>query len=189
MIGLPRPARCRLDEIPDYVSGHLPPQRADAWDHHLITCVNCQHAVAAERRLQSLLATGCPSMPGSLHAQLVALASSAATPAADRPGAYAPLEMVPPSAPPVHRSPLRSAALATAAAGATAAVAWSLTVTGTGSLTTSVTSVGGSTPTVRPASATPSTPASPLRTRAVSTSWTGGASIRNLDLCEAESRT
>ncbi|MFW5472247.1 hypothetical protein ACOCJ5_02965 [Knoellia sp. CPCC 206450] len=189
MIGLPRPVRCRLDEIPDYVSGHLSPQRSDAWDHHLITCVNCQHAVAAERRLQALLSTGCPSMPGSLHAQLVALASSTAAPVVDRTGAHPPLEMVPPSAPPAHRSPLRSAALATAAAGATAAVAWSLTVTGTGSLTTSVPSVGGSIPAVRPASAVPSNPTSSLRTRAVSTSWTGGSSIRNLELCEAESGT
>lgn len=188
MIGLTRSPRCRLDEVPDYVSGHLSPQRTDAWDRHLITCVGCQHAVAGERRLQAMLATGCPSMPGSLHAQLVALASSMNPPAVARGPQRSPLEMVPPSAPPAHRSPLRSAALATAAAGATAAVAWSLTVTGSGSLTTSVTSGGGAGPTTRPAASQPSPSVPGTRMRAVSTSWTGGTSIRGLDLCEAESR-
>ncbi len=189
MITLSRPVRCRPDEIPDYVSGQLSPQRTDAWDRHLISCVGCQHAVAGERRLQTLLASGCPSMPGSLHAQLVALASSMTGPAMAQTGERAPLEMVPPSAPPAHRSPLRSAALATAAAGATAAVAWSLTVTGSGALTTTVTSVGGSTPSVRPAVGTPSTPTGTTGVRTVSTGWTSSTSVRNLDLCEAESRT
>ncbi|GAA4120377.1 hypothetical protein GCM10022415_21910 [Knoellia locipacati] len=189
MIPFSRSVRCRLDEVPDYVSGHLSEQRAAAWDRHLISCVNCQHAVAGERRLQSLLASGCPSMPGSLHAQLVALASSMAGPAVPQTAERAPLEMVPPSAPPAHRSPLRSAAFATAAAGATAAVAWTLSVSGTGALTTSVTPVGGSTPAVRPASGSPSAPTGTTRLRVVSTAWTGSTSVRNLDLCEAESRT
>lgn len=189
MIHLSRPVRCRLDEIPDYVSGQLSPQRTDAWDRHLITCVGCQHAVAAERRLQSLLASACPSMPGSLHAQLVALASSMTGPAMAQTSERAPLEMVPPSAPPAHRSPLRSAALATAAAGATAAVAWSLTVTGTGALATSVTPVGGSSPSVRPTVNGPSLPAGATRTRTVSTGWTNSTSLRNLQPCEAEFRT
>ncbi|KGN39627.1 hypothetical protein [Knoellia subterranea] len=194
MIHLSRPSqRCRLDELPDYVSGQLSVQRTDAWDRHLIACVACQHAVAGERRLQSLLATGCPSMPGSLHAQLVALASSMTGPAMAQtseraPRERAPLEMVPPSAPPVHRSPLRSAAIATAAAGATAAVAWTLTLAGTGSVTTTVTSVGGPSPTTRPAVATPSGGASGARVRTVSTTWVSDTSIRNLVVCEAESR-
>jgi anti-sigma factor RsiW len=189
VIHLSRPVRCRLDELPDYVSGQLAPQRVDAWDRHLIACVGCQHAVAGERRLQSLLASGCPSMPGSLHAQLVALASSTTGPAPVRTGERAPLEMVPPSAPPAHRSPLRSAAMATAAAGATAAVAWSLTVTGSGALATSVTSVGGSTPSVRPAVGSPSGPTGTIGPRVVSTGWTSSTSVRDLVLCEAESRT
>ncbi|CAN7158009.1 hypothetical protein [Knoellia sp. LjRoot47] len=180
-----RSARCRLDEVSDYVSGHLSEQRAAAWDRHLISCVNCQHAVAGERRLQTLLASGCPSMPGSLHAQLVALASSMPGPATAPTGARAPLEMVPPSAPPAHRSPLRSAALATAAAGATAAVAWSLSVSAPGALTTSV---GGATPSVRPAAGS-SAATGATRLRVVSTAWTGRTSLRDLELCEAESRT
>ena len=184
-----RSVRCRLDELPDYVSGHLSRQRLDAWDRHLISCVGCQHAVAAERRLQSLLASGCPSMPGSLHAQLVALASSMTGPAMAQTGERAPLEMVPPSAPPAHRSPLKSAALATAAAGATAAVAWSLTVTGAGALTTSVTSTGRAHPSVSPSVPSPSAPSGATRVRAVSTGWASSTSVRNLDLCEAESRT
>ncbi|KRE42123.1 hypothetical protein [Knoellia sp. Soil729] len=188
MIHLSRPSRCRLDELPDYVSGKLSAQRTLDWDRHLISCVNCQHAVAGERRLQTLLSSGCPSMPGSLHAQLVALASSMTGPAMAQTSGRAPLEMVPPSAPPAHRSPLRSAALATAAAGATAAVAWSLTIGGPGAITTTVTSVGGASPTVRPAGGGPSPSSSP-RARTVSTVWMSSTSVRNLDICEAESRT
>lgn len=187
MIHLSRPSRCRLDELPDYVSGHLSAQRTLDWDRHLISCVNCQHAVAGERRLQTLLATGCPSMPGSLHAQLVALASSMTGPAMAQTSERAPLEMVPLSAPPAHRSPLRSAAVATAAAGATAAVAWTLTIAGPGVVTTTVTSVGGSSPSVRPVVGSPS-PTSTLRVRTVSTGWTSSTSVRNLEICEAESR-
>lgn len=193
MIALPRPNRCRLDELPDYVSGQLTAQRTLEWDRHLIACVTCQHAVAGERRLQTLLAAGCPSMSGSLHAQLVALASSVPAPAlADvghRSGPYAPLEMVAPSAPPAHRSPLKSAALATAAAGATAAVAWTLTLAGPG-VGSTVSSVGGGgqSPTVRPTASSSATTGA-VRVRLVSTGWTGSTSVRDLVLCEAESRT
>ncbi|EAQ00031.1 RNA polymerase sigma-70 factor [Janibacter sp. HTCC2649] len=189
MIHLSRPSRCRLDELPDYVSGQLSLQRTLDWDRHLIMCVNCQHAVAGERRLQTLLASGCPSMPGSLHAQLVALASSMTGPAMAQTSERAPLEMVPPSAPPGHRSPLRSAALATAAAGATAAVAWTLTIAGTGAITTTVTTVGGTSPSVRPVGSTPTPASSGGRgSRTVSTVWMSSTSVRNLDICEAESR-
>ena len=79
------------------------------WDRHLIACVGCQHAVAGERRLQTLLSAGCPSMPGSLHAQLVALASSMTGPgrtARDRASAHH-SRWCAPSAPPAHRSPLQ----------------------------------------------------------------------------------
>lgn len=189
MIHLPRPLRCRLDELPDYVSGQLSAQRTLEWGRHLITCVGCQHAVAGERRLQTLLASGCPSMPGSLHAQLVALSSSMTGPVMAQTSERAPLEMVAPSAPPAHRSPLRSAALATAAAGATAAVAWTLTIAGTGAVTTTVTSVGGSAPTMRPAIGAPSPSTGGTRVRGVTTGWTSSTSVRNLDICEAESRT
>jgi anti-sigma factor RsiW len=183
-----RPSRCRLDELPDYVSGKLSAQRTLDWDRHLISCGSCQHAVAGERRLQSLLASGCPSMPGSLHAQLVALASSMPGPSVTRTSEHAPLEMVAPSAPPAHRSPLRSAALATAAASATAAVAWTLTIAGPGAISTTVTSVGGASPAVRPAVGSTSS-SSGTRVRTVSTAWTSGTSVRNLVICEAESRT
>lgn len=191
---LSRSNRCRLDELPDYVSGQLSAQRTLEWDRHLIACGGCQHAVAAERRLQTLLSAGCPSMSGSLHAQLVALASSMpAVPTAgpaDRRLEHAPLQMVAPTAPPVHRSPLKSAAIATAAAGATAAVAWTLTLAGPGAMATSVGAVGsgGPSPTVRPATAAPGAPTGVLRVRTVSTGWTGSTSVRNLVLCEAESR-
>ena len=194
-MALSRPNRCRLDELPDYVSGQLSAQRTLEWDRHLIACVGCQHAVAGERRLQSLLSAGCPSMSGSLHAQLVALASSMPAPAAaglhDHSRAYSPLEMVAPSAPPAHRSPLKSAALATAAAGATAAVAWTLTLAGPGAVGSTVGSVGGGgpSPTVRPTASSSAATTGALRVRAVSTGWTGSTSVRNLVLCEAESRS
>lgn len=188
MIHLSRPSRCRLDELPDYVSGQLSAQRTLDWDRHLITCVNCQHGVAGERRLQAMLSSGCPSMPGNLHAQLVALASSMTGPAMAQTSERAPLEMVPPSAPPVHRSPLRSAALATAAAGATAAVAWTLTIAGPGAVTTTVTSVGGASPSVRPTVGNPSAPATGMRVRSVSTGWMSSTSVSNMVICEAESR-
>lgn len=194
-MSLSRPNRCRLDELPDYVSGQLSDQRTLEWDRHLIACVGCQHAVAGERRLQALLSAGCPSMSGSLHAQLVALASSMPAPPplagarSDR-GHHAPLEMVAPSAPPVHRSPLKSAAMATAAAGATAAVAWTLTLAGPGAVATTVGSVGGAgpSPSVRPTTASsPGVGSGAVRVRAVSTGWTGSDSVRNLVLCEAQS--
>jgi anti-sigma factor RsiW len=192
---LSRPNRCRLDELPDYVSGQLSAQRTLEWDRHLIACGGCQHAVAAERRLQTLLSAGCPSMPGGLHAQLVALATS--MPAAPSTGHetrrhdHSPLQMVAPTAPPAHRSPLKSAALATAAAGATAAVAWTLTLAGPGAMATSVGAVsgGGQSPTARPAAATPGATTGAPRVRTVSTGWTGSTSVRNLVLCEAESRS
>ena len=194
-MALSRPNRCRLDELPDYVSGQLSSQRTLEWDRHLIACGGCQHAVAAESRLQTLLSAGCPSMPGSLHAQLVALASSmpAVPPAgpAVRHRDHTPLQMVAPTAPPVHRSPLKSAALATAAAGATAAVAWTLTLAGPGAMSTSVGAVssGGQSPSVRPAASSPGATTGALRVRAVSTGWTGSTSVRNLVPCEAESRS
>lgn len=196
-MSLSRPNRCRLDELPDYVSGQLSVQRTLEWDRHLIACAGCQHAVAGERRLQAMLSTGCPSMSGSLHAQLVALASTMPAPSLvggtpdRRPQAHGPLEMVAPSAPPVHRSPLKSAALATAAAGATAAVAWTLTLAGPGAVTTTVSSVGGGgqSPAVRPTTGVAGSGSVPLRLRTVSTGWTAGTSVRNLVLCEAESRS
>lgn len=193
---LSRPNRCRLEELPDYASGQLSAQRTLEWDRHLIACVGCLHAVAAERRLQTLLSAGCPSMSGSLHAQLVALASSMplappAVPSGQRRHEYAPLQMVAPTAPPVHRSPLRSAALATAAAGATAAVAWTLTLAGPGAVATTVSSVGGGgqASSVRPAVGIPGATTGAGRVRPVSTGWTGSTSVRNLVLCEAQSRS
>lgn len=195
-MALPRPNRCRLDELPDYVSGQLTAQRTLEWDRHLITCVGCQHAVAGERRLQTLLSAGCPSMSGSLHAQLVALAAVMPAPTSAhepsrRRDAYAPLEMVAPSAPPVHRSPLKSAALATAAASATAAVAWTLTLAGPGAVGSTASSVGGGgqSPTVRPSASSSAATTGALRVRTVSTGWTASTSVRNLVLCEAESRS
>ncbi|PRY60245.1 hypothetical protein BCF74_10731 [Knoellia remsis] len=198
MIARSRAPHCRVEEIPDYVSGHLAPQRAAAWDRHLIACVCCQHAVADERRLQAMLASGAPSMPGSLHAQLVALASSMTGPAMAQTGERAPrepapLQMVPPSAPPVHRTSLRTAALATAAASATAAVAWTLTLAGPGAMTATVTTRSGS-GTAPSASPIPAwgalrvQPASFCSAATPSPSATHLTSIRGLVPCRAESR-
>ena len=124
--------RCLGDELPEYAAGRLPLDRQWAWDRHLVACQLCAHAVAQERRLRSVLA-GAPSMPGDLRSSLLALGSSLATPATDRPTTAhhrPPLALLAPSAPPCHRSALRATVIAAAAAGVSAAAAWSLTVIG-----------------------------------------------------------
>ena len=97
-----------------------------------MACASCTRAVAQERRLQSLLVDDTPSMPSSLRGALLALSlppavAAAAPPRRSEPGP-AQLATLAPTAPPVHRSVLRSALVAAGAASVTAAAAWSLTV-------------------------------------------------------------
>lgn len=125
--------------LPEYVAGRLDPEARLHWDRHLVVCLPCQHAVADEQRLQALLAHAVPMPPERLRTQLLALASVDAAPGpADPvagtlspvppvPAAPAPLVLVHPQAPAVHRSPLRSAVVAAAVVGASAAAAFTLT--------------------------------------------------------------
>jgi anti-sigma factor RsiW len=128
----PRQLTCLDRELTEYAAGRLPEPRSKAWDRHLVACASCTRAVAQERRLQSLLVDDTPSMPSSLRGALLALslppaAGAATLPRRSEPGA-APLATLAPTAPPVHRSVLRSALVAAGAASITTAAAWSLAV-------------------------------------------------------------
>jgi hypothetical protein len=83
-----------------------------------------------EQRLRAALAGG-PPPPGSLRGALLAMATVPVPAPPTAPfEAVVPLVTLAPTAPPVHRSVLRSALLAAAAAGASAAAAWSLSLAG-----------------------------------------------------------
>lgn len=131
---LPRSGRLAClggGELPEYAAGRLAPQRRAAWDRHLVSCAACRAAVQEERRLQAALAEG-PRLPGELRGALLALAARP-EPQPEVfafPGPTVPLATLAPSAPPVHRSVLRSAVVAAAVAGASAAAAWSLGLAG-----------------------------------------------------------
>jgi anti-sigma factor RsiW len=119
---------CLDDELSEYAAGRLGAARQDAWEHHLVVCELCRHAVGQERRLRAALA-GAPSMPGDLRVTLLALGRGLADEPrpATGPG---PLTLLAPSDPPCHRSALRATVVAAAAGGVAAAAAWSLTVIG-----------------------------------------------------------
>jgi hypothetical protein len=153
----PSRVRCLDDELGEYVSGRLAIEREWAWDRHLVACRLCSQAVADERRLRAALA-GAPSMPGDLRASLIDLGRTLLVepaPAAERRCSSTRPALLPPGAPPCHRSPLRATMIAAAAAGVSAAAAWSLTVAGA--------------PTVRPAPVTPATPLARVSVPALTT--------------------
>ncbi|MBP6995271.1 MAG: hypothetical protein KBB39_03915 [Phycicoccus sp.] len=125
---------CGADELSEYAAGRLSPARVAAWDVHLQDCARCRYALAEEQWVRDRLAAGGPSMSGGLHSSLLALARSGPAvpvPTAEqrvpRPGTE-PLPVLSPTAPPAHRSALRSTAFAAAAVGASVAAAWSLGV-------------------------------------------------------------
>ncbi|MGL5909458.1 MAG: hypothetical protein ACRCZP_05620 [Phycicoccus sp.] len=142
---------CLGDELGEYVAGALTTDREWVWARHLIACRLCAQAVGEERQLRTALA-GAPSMPGELQASLLALGRTLAAEAPAR-GAVPvrdALRLLPPSAPPCHRSPLRATMVAAAAAGLSAAAAWSLSTAGTGTtapIVTTVSTTPGSVPT------------------------------------------
>ncbi|QIM20173.1 hypothetical protein G7075_01795 [Phycicoccus sp. HDW14] len=162
--------QCLDDELSEYAAGRLGDERRDAWEHHLVACELCRHAVGQERRLREALA-GAPSMPGDLRVTLLALGRGIA--AEPRPaGGPGPLALLAPNDPPCHRSALRATVVAAAAGGVAAAAAWSLTVIGV-----PVAPRQGAVPgTSAPAVAT-SRPAAPLSaTVVVPVRWTSGPS-------------
>lgn len=124
---------CGADELSEYAAGRLSAPRVAAWDAHLHECARCRYALAEEQWVRTRLSAGGPSMSGGLHSSLLALAASGPAipePTDEQrvPRGVEPLPVLSPSAPPAHRSALRSTALAAAAVGASVAAAWSLGV-------------------------------------------------------------
>lgn len=135
-----------------YVDRALPPALLHVYDRHLVACMVCRSAADQERRIVSALRADAGDLPGSLRSSLMSLASApaVATHAAIPPptpgpriplgplawggrgivpaGAPEPLSTVPPTAPALHRSPMRAAMIASLAAGASVAAAWGLAV-------------------------------------------------------------
>ena len=132
-----------------YVDRALPPAVLHLYDRHLVACMICRSAADQERRIVSALRADACDLPGSLRPSLMSLATAPA--AAPQPlsphgphiplgplarggrgivpaGAPEPLSTVPPTAPALHRSPMRAAMIASLAAGASVAAAWGLAV-------------------------------------------------------------
>lgn len=113
-----------------YVDGGMPPVVARRVERHLVCCAGCRYAVEQEHRIRlSLQAPVAPTPPAGLHEMLLSVASlgpvSEAAPVS-RPSSPAPLPVVAPRTPPLHRSTLRMALLASVTAGASIAASWSL---------------------------------------------------------------
>ncbi|MFV0464267.1 MAG: hypothetical protein ACK5MP_13925 [Nostocoides sp.] len=128
--------RCLKDELPDYAAGRLPQAVALIWDRHVAVCDRCRAQVVQEHRLQQALA-GVPDLPPGLLNHLLQLGVPTTELTAHEPIGRTfpsfhrgpvdlprPLPMVSPSAPPQHRSPVRTALVVSLAVGASAAAAW-----------------------------------------------------------------
>lgn len=114
-----------------YADRSLPAATLLACDQHVAICPGCRDAVDAERRLLSSLRTAAtPELSSRLESALLDLAVYAVPTLPTK--RLSPLAVVGPSAPPMHRSPVRAAMLASLAAGAAAAAAWSVGVSGVG---------------------------------------------------------
>jgi hypothetical protein len=132
-------------QVRAYVDRSLPPALLHLYDKHLVCCTMCRHAADQERRIVAALRSDT-GVPMSLRSSLIGLAST--PPPLEQPiassGPRVPVpplgfrmpsgashERVPtvrPTAPPLHRSPMRAAVLASIAAGASVAAAWGLAV-------------------------------------------------------------
>jgi len=124
-----------------YVDRALPPAMLHLYDKHLVCCTVCRAAADQERRIVAALRAET-GVPMSLRTALMGLAAEPADeasgvpripPAPDRgrmPSApfHEPVRTVPPTAPALHRSPMRAAVVASIAAGASVAAAWGLAV-------------------------------------------------------------
>lgn len=132
-----------------YVDRALPPAVLHLYDRHLVACMMCRAAADQERKIVAALRADARALPGTLRSSLMSLAAGPAPeptqgpgpripigPLAARgggrgalsPGAPEPLSTVSPSAPALHRSPMRAAVVASLAAGASVAAAWGLAV-------------------------------------------------------------
>jgi len=132
-------------QVRAYVDRSLPPALLHLFDKHLVCCAMCRHAADQERRIVSALRSDT-GVPMSLRSSLIGLAATPppleqplvsngprvpVPPLGFRMPSGAPHEPVPtvrPTAPPLHRSPMRAAVVASIAAGASVAAAWGLAV-------------------------------------------------------------
>jgi hypothetical protein len=130
-----------------YVDRALPPAMLHLYDKHLVCCTVCRAAADQERRIVAALRSDT-GVPMSLRTSLMGLAAAPSgdpqpappvsrgpripmPPAGFRmPSApsYEPVPTVRPTAPALHRSPMRAAVVASIAAGASVAAAWGLAI-------------------------------------------------------------
>ncbi len=133
-----------------YVDRALPPAMLHLYDKHLVCCTVCRAAADQERRIVAALRSDT-GVPMSLRSSLMGLAAAPVgdpqpalaapeVPRAPRiplppagfrmPSApsYDPVPTVRPTAPALHRSPMRAAVVASIAAGASVAAAWGLAI-------------------------------------------------------------
>ena len=130
-----------------YVDRALPPAMLHLYDKHLVCCTVCRAAADQERRIVAALRSDT-GVPMSLRTALMGLAAAAPADARPVPGAsdgprvplppsgsrrpsvpsYDPVPTVRPTAPALHRSPMRAAVVASIAAGASVAAAWGLAI-------------------------------------------------------------
>jgi hypothetical protein len=115
------------------------------YDKHLVCCTMCRHAADQERRIVAALRSDT-GVPMSLRSSLIGLATM--PPPMEQPiqssgpripvpplgfrmpsgPSHEPVPTVRPTAPPLHRSPMRAAVVASIAAGASVAAAWGLAI-------------------------------------------------------------
>ena len=133
-----------------YVDRALPPAMLHLYDKHLVCCTVCRAAADQERRIVASLRSDT-GVPMSLRTSLMGLGAAPSgepqpAPAPSRePRApriplppvgfrmpsvpsYDPVPTVRPTAPALHRSPMRAAVVASIAAGASVAAAWGLAI-------------------------------------------------------------
>lgn len=135
-----------------YVDRALPPALLHVYDRHLVCCTVCRAAADQERRIVAALRADT-GVPMSLRTSLMGLAAhpvegsaapdasagarDAGVPRVPAPPvgfrmpsapSYEPVPTVAPTAPALHRSPMRAAVVASLAAGASVAAAWGLAV-------------------------------------------------------------
>ncbi|CAN7274561.1 hypothetical protein LJR027_001167 [Terrabacter sp. LjRoot27] len=133
-----------------YVDRALPPAMLHLYDKHLVCCTVCRAAADQERRIVASLRSDT-GVPMSLRTSLMGLGAAPSgepQPAPTAPSrsdgpriplpptgfrmpsapSYDPVPTVRPTAPALHRSPMRAAVVASIAAGASVAAAWGLAI-------------------------------------------------------------
>ena len=132
-----------------YVDRALPPAMLHLYDKHLVCCTVCRAAADQERRIVASLRSDT-GVPMSLRTSLMGLGARPRVSPSPRPApralngpriplppvgfrmpstpSYEPVPTVRPTAPALHRSPMRAAVVASIAAGASVAAAWGLAI-------------------------------------------------------------